>query len=227
MKTYAIIRAAFVTAAIGLGGQTIAVGGAVAGARPAALVTLSVDNIAAGDALAPAIRSKVRAAIPAATLPPELAAEISAMVSSVGGCTNTLIGESVVGATHCRQGGFNHDGDIAWTGAQPQWVDPALIPIGATIYGIGYPRATPGPQVFTLSNLGSRTITLELRPQMVLMAVGDGVPCTTGASGMVAWVTIDGEMLPVGPLSVYSIDPAITGLPQGQYVCGFALSANP
>lgn len=60
-------------------------------------------------------------------------------------------------------------------------------------------------------------------PTTVLMTLGDGQPCTPGSSGMVGWVAIDGVAQPVGPLSVYSINPAVTGLPAGQYVCGFAI----
>ena len=66
-------------------------------------------------------------------------------------------------------------------------------------------------------------MTLSGAKQRVLMALGDGTPCTGGASGMIAWVTINNEARPVGPLSVYSIDPAVTSLPAGQYVCGFAI----
>jgi hypothetical protein len=177
----------------------------------------------AADALAPAVRSRVRATLPAIKVPPEVVAAIGPMVSAVSGCTQTLLGDTTVTAAHCHQPSFTVEGDVAWKGPRPVWVDPTIIPIGATIYSIGYPAAEPGPQVFTLSNLGPRTIPFGLTPLRVLMGVGDGVPCTTGSSGMIAWVTIDNEMVPIGPMSVYSVDPAVTGLPKGQYVCGFAI----
>jgi hypothetical protein len=175
------------------------------------------------DARAPAVRSRVRATLPAGEVPPDVVAAIGPMVSTARGCTQTVLGDTTVTAAHCHQPTFSVEGDVAWKGPRPVWVDPAIIPIGATIYSIGYPVAEVGPQVFALSNLGPRTITFELQPLRVLMGVGDGVPCTAGASGMIAWVTIDNRMVPIGPMSVYSVDPAVTGLPKGQYVCGFAI----
>ena len=175
------------------------------------------------DAQAPAVRSRVRATLPARKVPPDVVAAIGPMVSTVRGCTQTVLGDTTVTAAHCHEPSFTVEGDVAWQGPRPVWVDPAIVPIGATIYSIGYPVAEPGPQVFTMSNLGPRTITLELKPLRVLMGVGDGVPCSAGASGMIAWVTIENQMVPIGPMSVYSVDPAVTGLPKGQYVCGFAI----
>ena len=55
------------------------------------------------------------------------------------------------------------------------------------------------------------------------MTVGEGDPCTSGASGTVGWVTVDGVARPVGVLAVFSVDPEVTSLPVGQFVCGFAL----
>lgn len=88
----------------------------------------------------------------------------------------------------------------------------------------GYPATAHGnPVAYALAALDPRTVTLGDGRQRVLMALGDGTPCTGGASGMIAWVTIDNEAWPVGPLSVYATNPATTSLPAGQYVCGFAI----
>jgi hypothetical protein len=222
-RQLAIAAVALTLGFVAVFGLTLVGGGnsTVDAATPARVAVASDVQVAGGGA--PAVRSKVKAVLPHDKLPPELAAAISEMVSPAYGCTNTALGSSVVSASHCRQPGFTNDGDIAWTGPQPDWVDPARIAIGATVYSIGYPQANPGAQQFALSNLGTRTIMIGQTPQLVLMTVGDGVPCTRGASGMVAWVTIDGEMLPIGPMSVFSTDPAVTGLPAGQYVCGFAI----
>jgi hypothetical protein len=225
LLTAAVLAVALIDGGVGLTGRDLRGSTARAEAADLGVAAVSAGELQSADAAAPAARSKVRAVLPSSKLPPELAATISAMVSPADGCTNTVLGSSVVSAAHCRQPGFSTDGDIAWTGPAPLWADPSRIPIGATLYAVGYPQAAPGPQEFTLSNLGSRTIMIEQRPQLVLMTVGDGVPCTQGASGMVGWVTLDGEMLPIGPLSVFSTEPAITGLPAGQYVCGFAISA--
>jgi hypothetical protein len=225
-----LVAAALLVAVIGSGmgstGQVPFGGPADAGAAGPDVRVASADGTRSAEAGAPAERSRVRVVVPSSKLPPELATTIAAMVSTSNGCTNTDIGSSVVSAAHCGQPGFSTDGDVAWTGPQPEWADSARIPIGATLYAIGYPQAAPGAQQFTLSNLGSRTITIDQHPQLVLMTMGDGVACTQGASGMVAWVTLDGEMVPIGPLSVFATDPAITGLPVGQYVCGFAISAD-
>jgi hypothetical protein len=198
--------------------------------RPDATATITsvVDMAAPGvieaaEAHTPAARSAVRTAVPTTKMPPELVATIRPTVSPVEGCTHTTLGETTVTAAHCRHAGFSVEGDIAWTGPRPEWADPSEIPIGATLYSVGYPEATPGAQDFTLSNLGERTVTVGRQPVRVLMGVGDGVPCSYGSSGMIAWVTIDGAMTPIGPMSVFAVDPAVTGLPRGQYVCGFAI----
>ena len=102
-------------------------------------------------------------------------------------------------------------------------MNPASIPRGATLYGVGYPAVTGrAPVGYTLAVLGTRTVVVGNTTVVVLMTVGDGIPCSSGASGTVAWTTIDNVRQPVGTMSVYSIDPAVTGLPAGQYVCGFA-----
>ena len=146
------------------------------------------------------------------------------------GCTRTRIGPTVVAATHCGRstnddiGAWSTNGDIAWTGPPVDWADPAAIPYGATLWAVGYPATAHGnPVAYTLAALDPRTVTLNGAQQRVLMALGDGTPCTGGASGMIAWVTIDNEAWPVGPLSVYATNPATTSLPAGQYVCGFAI----
>lgn len=181
------------------------------------------SDLGVAEAGRPATRSPVRPVLTDEKLPADLSATIEAMVTTDRGCTLTRVGDTMITAAHCHPYGFTVEGDIAWDGAEPAWVAPALIPIGATIYAVGYPQASPGPQTFTLANLGLHTVTVEGASVEVLMAVGDGVPCTTGSSGMVAWVTVDNEMVPIGPMSVYSVDPAVTGLPAGQYVCGFAV----
>jgi hypothetical protein len=180
------------------------------------------SGVGAAEAGRPATRSPVDAVLTEQKVPADLSATIGALVTTSSGCTVTLVADTMITAAHCHPFGFTVEGDIAWDGAEPVWLDPALIPIGATIYAVGYPSASPGPQTFTLSNLGLHTVTVEGASVVVLMAVGDGVPCTTGSSGMIAWVTFDNEMVPIGPMSVYSVDPAVTGLPEGQYVCGFA-----
>ena len=181
------------------------------------------DELSSAAASQLATRRAVKPSLTANRLPVEVSDTISGMVTAVGGCTRTQVGDSIVTAAHCHPSGFAVDGDVAWDGAKPEWVDPSRIAAGATIYAVGYPRASPGPQAFTLTTLGIRTVPMEGRSIDVLMAFGDGVPCTPGSSGMIAWVTLDNLMVPIGPMSVYSIDPAITGLPRGQYVCGFAV----
>lgn len=144
---------------------------------------------------------------------------------SEDGCTRTRIGPTVIAAAHCgTPAGWQRAGDIAWTGPPVDWADPAAIPRGATLWAVGYPATAHGnPVAYTLAALDPRTVTLNGAQQRVLMALGDGTPCTGGASGMIAWVTIDNEAWPVGPLSVYATNPATTSLPAGQYVCGFAI----
>jgi hypothetical protein len=193
--------------------------------RPPAAVaqaTIESSSVTAASATAPAVRSRARVSVPTTKMPTELMLSISAQVSAVQGCTHTTIGDTVVTAAHCHQPGFTVAGDIAWSGPDPSWTDAAAIPMGATIYAVGYPQATPGAQGFSLANLGVRTITIEQQPVEVLMTEGTGVACSNGASGMIGWVTIDETMVPIGPLSVFAVDPAITGLPAGQFVCGFA-----
>jgi hypothetical protein len=138
------------------------------------------------------------------------------------GCTRTRIAAATVAATHCgAPAGWQVDGDTATSG--PVAWAPAPPP-GATIYAIGYPADAHGePVYYTLTALKPRIVGTFAWPQLVLMAKGAGAPCTSGASGMVAWVLVDGALAPIGPLSVYSTDPAVTSLPAGQYVCGFAI----
>lgn len=181
-------------------------------------------TITAASATTPAERSRVRVTLPSTKMPPELIDSISANVSAVSGCTHTLLGDTVVTAAHCKQPGFTVSGDIAWKGPDPTFAEASTIPNGSTIYAVGYPQATPGAQSFSLSSLGVRTVTVDHQPVEVLMTEGSGTACSYGASGMIGWVTINGEMVPIGPLSVFATDPAITGLPAGQYVCGFATS---
>lgn len=140
------------------------------------------------------------------------------------GCTYTRIDATVVTARHClpwnaHEHGWNTSGDRAWSGPEPDWVTPAR---GATVYGVGYPHAT-GRTVFALTVLHTTTVPVAGRQVPVLMTVGEGDPCTSGASGTVGWTTVDDVARPVGVLAVYSVDPEVTSLPAGQYVCGFAL----
>lgn len=195
---------------------------AAADARPTIDATAPSDGITAASATTPAVRSRVRVTPPSTRMPSELVDTISAQVSAVSGCTHTLVGDTVVTAAHCNQPGFTVSGDIAWQGPDPTFADAASIPNGSTVYAVGYPQATPGAQSFSLSSLGLRTVTVNHKPVEVLMTEGTGVPCSYGASGMIGWVTIADQMVPIGPMSVFSVDPAITGLPAGQFVCGFA-----
>jgi hypothetical protein len=141
------------------------------------------------------------------------------------GCTYTRIGGSVITAAHCGvPAGWQRDGDIAWSGPAVDWANPDVIPRGATLWAVGYPAARHGAAVvFTLAVVGVMNVPLGSGTQLTLMSLGDGIPCTPGSSGMIAWVSIDNEARPVGPLSVYSVDPKITSLPVGQYVCSFAI----
>jgi len=155
----------------------------------------------------------------------------------------------VLTARHClpwnaQQLGWNLSGDRAWHGPEPLWAlsaenMPRNMPAaGATVYGVGYPHAgcvigadnicaenTPLPRtVFALTVLHATVVPVAGRQVPVLMTVGEGAACSSGASGMVGWWTDEhGTARPVGTLAVYSVDPAVTGLPAGQFVCGFAL----
>ena len=137
-------------------------------------------------------------------------------------CTYTRIGAATVAATHCgAPTGWQLDGDIATSGPVA-WAP--VPPSGTTIYAIGYPYDAHGqPVYYTLTALKPRIVNTFAWPQLVLMAKGDGHPCSSGASGMVAWTLVDGVLAPIGPLSVGATDPAVTSLPAGQYVCGFAI----
>ena len=141
------------------------------------------------------------------------------------GCTYTRIATTLLTARHCLPWnatalGWNVSGDRAWHGPEPAW---ATAPPGATVYGVGYPHAT-GRTVFALAALHATVVPVAGRQVPVLMTVGEGAACSSGASGMVGWWTDDtGTARPVGVLAVYSVDPAVTGLPAGQFVCGFAL----
>lgn len=139
------------------------------------------------------------------------------------GCTYTRIDTATITATHCRPNGYSHDGDIATT-APVHWANPTTIAPGTPVYAIGYPAQQYGQRItYTLTALTARTVTVYGTPQLVLMTKGAGIPCTAGASGMIAWALIDGTYQPIGPMSVYSTDPTVTGLPAGEYVCGFAI----
>lgn len=175
---------------------------------------------------APAQRGPVQLPTPPTPLPTDDYTALLVDTWTDGRCTATRIGPTTVTAAHCLNGatGWTVAGDIAWQGPPVAWADLAQIPRGATLYGIGYPAITGRtPVAYALAALGTRTVTVGRDTVPVLMALGEGTPCTAGASGTVAWVTIDGQPRPVGTLSVYSTDPAVTSLPQGQYVCGFAI----
>lgn len=149
-----------------------------------AVQSVVTSDLGAAEAGQPATRSPVEAVLTDEKLPADLSATIEALVTTASGCTLTRVGDTMITAAHCHPFGFTVEGDIAWDGAEPVWLDPALIPIGATVYAVGYPQASPGPQTFTLANLGLHTVTVEDVPVEVLMAVGDGVPCTSGSSGI-------------------------------------------
>lgn len=181
--------------------------------------------IAPATPTAPAERGAVALPIPPAPMPADEYADLLTITWTDGRCTVTRIEATTVTAAHCLNGatGWTVDGDRAWQGPPVAWVNPASIPRGATLYGVGYPAVTGrAPVGYTLAALGTRTVVVGNTTVVVLMTVGDGVPCSQGASGFVAWTTIDNVRRPVGTMSVYSIDPAVTGLPAGQYVCGFA-----
>lgn len=161
---------------------------------------------------------------PAERLNPPLAPTDWASIDAWGAhCTYTRIGTSTVTATHCGPpADWQIDGDIATSG--PVAWAPVPAP-GTTIHAIGYPYDAHGkPVYYTLTALQPRIVNTFAWPQLVLMAKGAGHPCSSGASGMVGWVLIDGTLAPIGPLSVGSVDPAVTGLPVGEFVCGFAIN---
>lgn len=192
---------------------------------PWALVSLLLSIIAPADWTAPPVRGKVVLPSPPAPPPSDTLALLDVWHN---GCTYSRIGTTTVTATHCltNRTGWSIDGERAWRyGPEPEWADPALIPRGATIWAIGYPLVgTVKPRTtFALAALQPQVVYTHPQPTTVLMTLGTGQPCTPGASGMVGWVSIEGVPMPVGPLSVYSINPAVTGLPVGQYVCGFAI----
>ena len=175
-------------------------------------------------ATAPAVRGQVQLPTPPAPLPADDYTDLRAITWTDGRCTVTQIGPTIVTATHCLNGatGWQTDGDIAWQGPPVDWVTASR---GATLYGIGYPAATGRtPVAYALAALDPRTVTIGNTQQTVLMALGDGTPCTAGASGMVAWATVNDVRRPVGVMSVYSTNPDVTSLPAGQYVCGFAIT---
>lgn len=179
---------------------------------------------APADATAPAARGQVQLPTPPAPLPTDDYTALSADTWTDGRCTVTEIGPSTVTATHCLNAalGWQTDGDIAWKGPPVAWVQPSR---GDTLYAVGYPAATGRtPVAYALAALNQRTVTVGNTQQVVIMSLGEGTPCTAGASGMVAWKTVDNVRRPVGVMSVYSIDPDVTGLPAGQYVCGFAIT---
>jgi len=183
--------------------------------------------LAAATASAPAQRGPVALPTPPAPIPATELADLLELTWTDGRCTVTQIGPTVVTAAHCLNGaaGWTVSGDIAWQGPPVAWVDPALIPRGATLYGIGYPAKTGrAPVAYDLAALTRKTVRVGNGYVPVLMAVGEGVPCSQGASGFVAWVTIGGVAWPVGTMSVYATDPNVTSLPAGQYVCGFAIT---
>lgn len=182
--------------------------------------------ISSATATAPADRGTVvLPPIPEAMPAAEYTA-LLAITSTDGRCTVTTVGATVVAAAHCLNGaaGWTVDGDRAWQGPPVDWADPAAIPRGATLYGVGYPALTGRTPVgYTLAVLGTRTVQVGNGTVLVLMAYGDSTPCSQGASGFVAWVTIDDVRRPVGTMSVYSTQTRVTGLPEGQFVCGFAI----
>lgn len=154
-------------------------------------------------------------------------ADVPAAAVTGDGCTYTALDATTITARHClpwnaRQLGWNLSGDRAWHGPEPAWAG-STVSAGSTVYGVGYPHAT-GRTMFALTVLHATVVPVAGRQVPVLMTVGEGAACSSGASGMVGWWTDDtGTARPVGTLAVYSVDPAVTGLPAGQFVCGFAL----
>lgn len=178
----------------------------------------------AATATAPAERARVALPAPPEAMPAAEYDWLLTITATDGRCTVTTIGPTTITAAHCLNGatGWTTDGDRAWQGPEPDWA--TSIPRGATLYAIGYPAKNGRqPVAYTLAALGTQPVLVGNAVVPVLMALGDGTPCTPGTSGMVAWFTDNGAARPVGPMSVYSIDPAVTSLPAGQYVCGFAL----
>lgn len=176
------------------------------------------------DATAPAERGRVQLPAPPEAMPATEYDDLFALSWTDGRCTRTTIGPTTVTAAHCvdNKTGWSIDGDRAWLGPEPDWA--VNVPRGATITAVGYPAATGRtPVAYTLAALDPQTVTIVTGSFPVLMTLGEGIPCTSGDSGMMGWVTVDNVRRPVGPMSVFSIDPAVTGLPAGQYVCGFAI----
>lgn len=187
-------------------------------------VLLSLLALTAGNS-APAERGRVTPPPIPDAMPAELVAELTSHTITGVSCTRTRVGSTVVTASHCVPASqWTFAGDTATQGPAIDWLPVEQIPRGATIYAVGYPVGAPGAQPFALAALGISTVHTFPRPQRVLMAVGFGpVPCGVGASGMVGWTMATGEQRPIGTLSVYSTDPAVTGLPAGFFVCGFAV----
>ncbi len=181
------------------------------------------SSATASPGLLPAIRLGVSTVLPPReSLDSNVADTLAAASVRTPGCTATWIRTSLVTATHCFPGSeYSSTGDIAIAGAAVEWADPEVIPDGAQVFMIAFPRSAPGPQNFVLASLGLHVLQ---NGQTVLMAVGSGTPCGPGSSGAVGWLTVDNVLTPIGPLSVYSVDPKVTGLPSGQFVCGFAVA---
>lgn len=176
------------------------------------LVASLALSILPADWSAPPVRQSVTFPPLPATVP---AAEVAQIDAWAAGCTYTHVGASVVTAAHCVGSGWQVDGDRAWQGPEPEWAPP--LPRGATVWAVGFPGGVR--TTFSLAVLQVQTTPYG----ETLMTYGAGNPCTPGSSGAVGWVTVDGAVMPVGPLSVYSTTPSVTGLPSGQFVCGFAL----
>ena len=186
-----------------------------------ALFALILAIVAPANAIAKPQRGHVHPVAPVEQPP---AADLPANVWS-DGCTFTLLLGTTITARHCVPWnaaalGWTVSGDRAWNGPAPTWAGD--VPRGATVWAVGYPHAN-GRTVFALTALQVQQVPVAGRVVPVLMTFGAGVPCTSGASGIVGFVAVDGVAMPVGPLAVYSVDPEVTGLPVGQYVCGFAL----
>lgn len=186
-----------------------------------ALFALILAILAPANAIAKPERGQVH---PAAPLEQPALADLPADVWS-DGCTYTRLQATTITARHCvpwnaTELGWTVSGDRAWQGPPPLWAGD--VPRGATVWAVGYPHAN-GRTVFTLTALQVQQVPVAGRLVPVLMTFGDGVPCGPGASGMVGFVAVDGVAMPVGPLAAYSTDPEVTGLPVGQFVCGFAI----
>ena len=179
----------------------------------------------------PAVRLHTPRPTPPTNMPPaDLVAELTALTTvSPQGCTLTVIDGTEITATHCIVGpyvggGWTLDGDIATRGPLVHWADPTTIPVGATVIAIARPHPAGTPVVLALTSLGVQTVPFAGGWQRMLMTVGNGAFCADGSSGSVGWTMIDGRLTPVGTLSAGTADPAVTGLPAGLFVCGFALA---